>query len=774
MGDPWLQAAKWLASLNVISKDSPALRKDAGPITLVTLLQDGTILCNAVNVIAKNSIELIHQFPEKQFLKMQNILKFLDIMPKFGVTDLFTAEDLYYASNFQKVLRTLSLLSQTQMAGLAGFKYFSDEEVVKKKRGPDEEDLYSNLENLVAQQSCLKLQEKELLELDEDDDKQESMYQSIRNGIPVGSEDIYKALIPYEEGMYATTSTSHDAKRDCVLLELHETEKNYIGVLKIIIETFADKMRSQPKLIPPTECSIIFSNIDEILGSHIIFYENLTKQMANKTGRIISKVFFESLKSFQAYGQLCCEVPDAIAKIKELLTKPASAKLIEQLTEQSKQRFSLIDLLNVPMQRILKYPLLLKELVKNTPESHGDKKALNIALADVQRLAQFINDKKEDDDTLKKILQYIKDYPVIGKPLNEYGASGLKDGDLMCKTNDPKEKPKLRYVFLLQSAVIFCKTKGVFYHYKHTLELDIDLEIIDMPEYTESSDDKYLHAWQLRNKRTGEAFIFAAKNITMKKKWFHAMRTNLDNLVSTKDSGIKSKGSSNMYEHEQSTPAVTSRRSPEKTAPAPAPAPQEPKKTPTKSYETWVPLPVSATAASTASPFPQQNLSKDTWFAGKMARVKAEQIIQDLPDGTYLVRESERAPGEFTMTIKFGPIKHIIINNHNGKYDIAPDSKTFMTIFDLVAYYQQHSLERHFPLLKTTLALTFRDAKGDKGGIVRALFDYKSQHPDELSFEKGAEIVVITVKNQDEGWWKGKLSSGQTGIFPANYVQKFQ
>ena len=42
--------------------------------------------------------------------------------------------------------------------------------------------------------------------------------------------------------------------------------------------------------------------------------------------------------------------------------------------------FSLRELLNVPMQRILKYPLLLKQLFRGTPVDHPDKQVRAPAL----------------------------------------------------------------------------------------------------------------------------------------------------------------------------------------------------------------------------------------------------------------------------------------------------------------------------------------------------------------------------------------------------------
>lgn len=114
------------------------------------------------------------------------------------------------------------------------------------------------------------------------------------------------------------------------------------------------------------------------------------------------------MKPFRCYGQFCCEIPDAIIKLKELSDKTASAKVLEQARKDSGQRFPLKDLLNVPMQRILKYPLLLKELLKHTPAGHPDKDALPIALNAVQELARYINETKKDHDNLKNMVASLK------------------------------------------------------------------------------------------------------------------------------------------------------------------------------------------------------------------------------------------------------------------------------------------------------------------------------------------------------------------------------
>jgi len=53
---------------------------------------------------------------------------------------------------------------------------------------------------------------------------------------------------------------------------------------------------------------------------------------------------------------------------------------------------------------------------------------------------------------------------------------------------------------------------------------------------------------------------------------------------------------------------------------------------------------------------------------------------------------------------------------------------------------------------------------------VRALFAYVAKIEDELSFPKGAIILVKSTESADDGWWEGEYN-GKTGVFPANYVE---
>lgn len=68
-----------------------------------------------------------------------------------------------------------------------------------------------------------------------------------------------------------------------------------------------------------------------------------------------------------------------------------------------------------PVQRICKYPLLLRELLKNTDDSHPDKESLQKALKAIENIVISINESKKIKDNKFRLQEIEKNLDDVMK-----------------------------------------------------------------------------------------------------------------------------------------------------------------------------------------------------------------------------------------------------------------------------------------------------------------------------------------------------------------------
>lgn len=80
------------------------------------------------------------------------------------------------------------------------------------------------------------------------------------------------------------------------------------------------------------------------------------------------------------------------------------------------------------------------------------------------------------------------------------------------------------------------------------------------------------------------------------------------------------------------------------------------------------------------------------WFAGKIARSQAERLVsrQNLPKGTFLIRERDIEPLEYALTIRdennqrgVNPVKHYKIRRLDNEFVAL---FTFISIFNVQTF----------------------------------------------------------------------------------------
>lgn len=108
------------------------------------------------------------------------------------------------------------------------------------------------------------------------------------------------------------------------------------------------------------------------------------------------------------------------------------------------------------------------------------------------------------------------------------------------------------------------------------------------------------------------------------------------------------------------------------------------------------------------------------WFHGNITREQAEFVLKDLPEGSYLMRESTHYPGDFTLCLKSeSKVEnyHIkIINDHKFTID---DENFFLNLIELVQFYTKY--EDLACKLKEPVKLTKKKESSDYESLISCL-----------------------------------------------------
>ncbi|KAF5333454.1 hypothetical protein D9611_002621 [Ephemerocybe angulata] len=201
-------------------------------------------------------------------------------------------------------------------------------------------------------------------------------------------------------------TTTDESGLSSVINELVTSERTYVKRLQILKNDYADPLRNfarskETAIIPMYEAKVLFGNIDALLPVNEAFLTDLEKMLAPNGANLVGGVGDVALKHFRdqsGFEQYKLFYPHR-ESAQELFEKEGSKRssrfvsYIEHIKYQStdpKNRVGLRELLMEPVQRIPRYTLLFKTMLKHMgPEDPQRAKieeamgiASNIALAE--------------------------------------------------------------------------------------------------------------------------------------------------------------------------------------------------------------------------------------------------------------------------------------------------------------------------------------------------------------------------------------------------------
>ncbi|XP_073528776.1 pleckstrin homology domain-containing family G member 1 isoform X2 [Phyllobates terribilis] len=247
---------------------------------------------------------------------------------------------------------------------------------------------------------------------------------------------------------------------DRVVQEILQTERTYVQDLKSIVEDYLNCISDQTRLsLGAEERSALFGNIRDIYN----FNSELLQELENCDNDpvAIAECFVSKSEEFHIYTQYCTNYPRSVAVLTECMRNKILAKFFRERQEVLQHSLPLGSYLLKPVQRILKYHLLLHEISNHLYKDTEGYDVVLDAIDTMQRVAWHINDMKrkhEHDIRLQEIQSLLTNWK--GPDLTSYGELVLEGTFRFQRAKNE------RTLFLFDRLLLITKKRDDSYTYK--------------------------------------------------------------------------------------------------------------------------------------------------------------------------------------------------------------------------------------------------------------------------------------------------------------------
>uniref|UniRef100_A0AAY4AC89 Intersectin 2b n=1 Tax=Denticeps clupeoides TaxID=299321 RepID=A0AAY4AC89_9TELE len=254
-----------------------------------------------------------------------------------------------------------------------------------------------------------------------------------------------------------------ERKRQGYIHELMETEEKYVDDLQLVLEVFHKPMSESGRLTEQ-EMAMIFVNWWDLIASNnkLLKALRVRKKMGgdNMPVQMVGDILASELSHMQAYIRFCsCQLNGAARLQLRTDEDPDFKNFLKKIaTDYRCKGMPLSSFLLKPMQRITRYPLHIKNILENTPDTHTDYTQLLEALEKAEELCSQVNEgvrEKENSDRLEWIqnhvqLEGVTENLVFNSLTNCLGPRKLLHSGKVYKTKSNKEL----YAFLFNDFLL--------------------------------------------------------------------------------------------------------------------------------------------------------------------------------------------------------------------------------------------------------------------------------------------------------------------------------
>ncbi|XP_038207582.1 guanine nucleotide exchange factor DBS-like isoform X5 [Zerene cesonia] len=312
------------------------------------------------------------------------------------------------------------------------------------------------------------------------------------------------------------------SRRGHVLAELLQTERIYVQELGSILAGYKEEMeKPENQHILPAgligQADVLFGNLHELFTFHQeVFLKDLEKSIS--ATELVALCFVEKKETFyHLYSYYCQNIPRS-ERLRETLVD--THLFLQACQQRLGHKLPLAAYLLKPVQRITKYQLLIKDLLRYS-ECGSMSASLQQALDCMLVVLKCVN------DSMHQIA-------ITGVPvdLNQQGELLLQGSFLVVSENKRdlrlRLRPRRRHIFLYEKAMLFCKpaaknSHNKTYHFKH----DLQMSQIGLTESVKGDPRKF-EVWR---QGRAEVHTITAPSADAKRAWVERIkRVLLDQL----------------------------------------------------------------------------------------------------------------------------------------------------------------------------------------------------------------------------------------------------
>ncbi|ESO91974.1 hypothetical protein LOTGIDRAFT_83098, partial [Lottia gigantea] len=233
-----------------------------------------------------------------------------------------------------------------------------------------------------------------------------------------------------------------------VVAEIIETERTYVKSLEDIIQGYLEYLEENDNIkVGSDDVNCLFSNIRSIYDFSKVFLSEL--EQCEREPIKVAECFVRNNKGFVIYTEYCTNYPGAVEVLTKFMKDPELSEFFKNRQQKLGHGLPLGAYLLRPVQRILKYHLLLQNIWKSFEKDEEGYDILEQAFKHMTSMAHHINNMKRRHEHAIKIQE-------IQSQLEDYTGDDLtRLGELVLESSFRVHGARAsRHIFLFEKEIL--------------------------------------------------------------------------------------------------------------------------------------------------------------------------------------------------------------------------------------------------------------------------------------------------------------------------------